>query len=203
MIGGFWQIRKGLSTVEQLRTRLSSVHRGETQRVDGTYPNEIQPLVDDLNALLEDRERSVQRAIAKAGGSRARPEDAACRALAGGRTRRPLRDMRTSRNRSGHQVESHAQAHRLPPRRMREPAASGAKPGTHSSVRPSVDALVRTLMQLHTERGLTIDVHVGPEHAVRCQREDLEEMLGNLLDNACKWARGSRRPRLVAERVGL
>jgi signal transduction histidine kinase len=188
MIGGFWQIRKGLSTVEQLRTRLSSVHRGEAQRVDGTYPNEIQPLVDDLNALLEDRERSVQRAIAKAGD------------LAHGlKTPLAVLSQEAERaSRSGHADVAESVGYQVD--RMRKhidyhlaharAAASGAKPGTHSSVRPSVDALVRTLMQLHTERGLTIDVHVGPEHAVRCQREDLEEMLGNLLDNACKWARG-------------
>jgi signal transduction histidine kinase len=42
---------------------------------------------------------------------------------------------------------------------------------------------------LHADRGLTIDVQASHEHFVRVQREDLEEMLGNLVDNACKWAR--------------
>jgi len=68
-------------------------------------------------------------------------------------------------------------------------AASGAAPGTRSVVKSSADALARTLMQLYSQRGIAIDVYVAPEHAVRCQREDLDEMLGNLLDNACKWAR--------------
>jgi signal transduction histidine kinase len=45
------------------------------------------------------------------------------------------------------------------------------------------------MRRLHADRGLTIDVRVAPEHSVRCQREDLDEMLGNLLDNACKWGR--------------
>lgn len=49
--------------------------------------------------------------------------------------------------------------------------------------------IARTLRRLHVERGVSIDVRVSSEHAVRCQREDLDEMLGNLLDNACKWAR--------------
>ena len=52
----------------------------------------------------------------------------------------------------------------------------------------SVEGLSRTLLQLHHGRGLTIDVNVSAEHCVRGQREDLDEMLGNLLDNACKWA---------------
>jgi signal transduction histidine kinase len=42
---------------------------------------------------------------------------------------------------------------------------------------------------LNAEAGLTIENHVDQAHQVRCQREDVDEMLGNLLDNACKWAR--------------
>jgi signal transduction histidine kinase len=44
------------------------------------------------------------------------------------------------------------------------------------------------MRHLHAERGLAIDVNVSPEYTVRVEREDLEEMLGNLVDNACKWA---------------
>jgi signal transduction histidine kinase len=45
------------------------------------------------------------------------------------------------------------------------------------------------MLRLHADRGLAIDVRVPRDHLVRCQREDLDEMLGNLLDNACKWGR--------------
>jgi signal transduction histidine kinase len=67
-------------------------------------------------------------------------------------------------------------------------AASSAMPGAHCSVRESAEALARTLLRLHAERGVTIDVRVDASYAVHCRREDLDEMLGNLLDNACKWA---------------
>jgi signal transduction histidine kinase len=53
----------------------------------------------------------------------------------------------------------------------------------------SVEGLTRTLHRIYAGRGLQIQVHVAPEHFIRGQREDLDEMLGNLLDNACKWAR--------------
>jgi len=69
-------------------------------------------------------------------------------------------------------------------------AASGATPGATSAVRASAEALARTLERLHAARGVRIQVDVDPAHAVRVQREDLDEMLGNLLDNACKWTRG-------------
>ena len=79
-------------------------------------------------------------------------------------------------------------------------AAAGTVAGTRSLVGPSVDALFRTLERLHAERSISLRSAVGPAHAVRCQREDLEEMLGNVLDNACKWARS--RVEVDSEAVG-
>ena len=186
-IAGFWQIKKGLSALDQVRGRLSSVHRGEAERVTGSFPTEVQPLVDDLNALLDQRERLVQRAIAKAGDLAHGLKTPL--AVLSQEAQRAERDGHAEFASSvGSQVErmrtqidyhlAHARA-----------AASGAAPGTRSVVKSSADALARTLIQLYSQRGIAIDVHVAPEHAVRCQREDLDEMLGNLLDNACKWAR--------------
>jgi signal transduction histidine kinase len=56
-------------------------------------------------------------------------------------------------------------------------------------VRDSVDGLVRALTRLHARRGLVIDVRVDHAVLVRGERADIDEMLGNLLDNACRWAR--------------
>lgn len=52
-----------------------------------------------------------------------------------------------------------------------------------------MEGLVRTMRRLHASRELRIDVEVSPSHEIRGRREDLDQMLGNLLDNACKWAR--------------
>ena len=68
-------------------------------------------------------------------------------------------------------------------------AASGATPGARCLVAESADGLVRTLPRLYADRGITIRSSIQPDHAVQAQREDLDEMLGNLLDNACKWAK--------------
>ncbi|HEX9368064.1 MAG TPA: ATP-binding protein, partial [Vicinamibacterales bacterium] len=67
-------------------------------------------------------------------------------------------------------------------------AASGATSGARCAVADSASGLSRTLLRLHADRGIAIDVDTPADHVVRCQREDLDEMLGNLLDNACKWA---------------
>ena len=69
-------------------------------------------------------------------------------------------------------------------------AASGARLGARCAVAAVGRGLARTLLRLHAERGLAID-DAGPPASSRSgvEREDLDEMLGNLLDNACKWAR--------------
>ena len=176
----------GLSPFKQLRQHLAAVHAGKERRVEGSYPSEVQPLVDDLNALLEHREKRVREALAQAGDlahglktplavltQEAERADAAGHAdLA--------QTMRQQIDRMRRQMDYHLAHARA--------AASGAAPGARCSLLESADGLVRTLRRLHAERGLTIDVDVPADHAIRAQREDLDEMLGNLLDNACKWA---------------
>src|SRR5262249_3252165 len=67
IVAGLAQLRHGLSPFKKLRERLITVRDGQATRVEGAYPTEVQPLVDDLNTLLADREQRVSRAIAKAG----------------------------------------------------------------------------------------------------------------------------------------
>jgi signal transduction histidine kinase len=66
-------------------------------------------------------------------------------------------------------------------------AASGATPAARCAVFASADGLVRTLQRLYADRGLSFVLAVPDTHVVRVHREDLDEMLGNLLDNASKW----------------
>src|SRR5436309_805703 len=65
MVVGFLQVRRGLSPINELRHRLAAVHKGVDARVSGSYPAEVQPLVDDLNTLIEEREQRVTRAVTK------------------------------------------------------------------------------------------------------------------------------------------
>ena len=187
VLAGLFQIRKGLSSFRNLRGRLSQVHAGREGRVEGKYASEVQPLVDDLNALLEHRDQVVRRSIAKAGDLAhglktplAVLAHEADRARAAGHTE--LADALTTQiDGMRRQIEYHLAQARA--------AASGATPGAVTSVRETAEGLARTLERLHAAHGLTIDVAVDPSHTVRVQREDLHEMLGNLLDNACKWTR--------------
>lgn len=198
MIGGFAIVRRGVSTFDGMRRQLSSVRSGTTASIDGAYPLEVQPLVDDLNALLAHQQRAIARATAKAGDlahglktplavltHEADRAEAAGAAGTASVIRQQVERMR------GH-VEYHLAHARA--------AASGATPGARASLLEAADAIARTLRQLYADRRLAIDVEVPPDCAAAVRVEDLEEMLGNLLDNACKWAR--RGVRLAGRREG-
>lgn len=187
LLAGLSQVRLGMSPIEKLRARLRALRAGEQARLGGRYPGEVQPLVNDLNALLDDRDASVARAQAKAGDLAhglktplAVLSQEAERAAARGQADLAA-IIRQQVDRMRRQVDYHLAHARA--------AASGSTLGVRSSVATSVEGLVRTLLRLHADRGLTIDVDFSSDHTVRCPAEDLEEMLGNILDNACKWAR--------------
>ncbi len=189
MLAGILQVRAGLLPFGGLRRQLQGLRDGSVQRIAGTYPTEVQPLVNDLNSLLEHRERVVQRALAKAGD------------LAHG-LKTPLAVLAQEADRAeaaGH--NEIASTISLQVERMRRQvdyhlaqaraATPGKVAGARCPVLASVEGLTRTLLRIYAGRGLAIEVDVPPGHFIRGQREDLEEMLGNLLDNACKWAKSN------------
>jgi len=186
--GGLWLVRRSLRPLRELRDQLAAMREGHKRKVEGRYPSEVQPLVDDLNALLEDRERAVTRAQTTAGDLAhglktplaVLAREAECAEAAGHRELAATIGQQVERMRR--QIESQLV-------QARATASAGAAPGMRCSVLASVEGLARTMLRLHADRGVTIDVRVAPQHAIRGQREDLDEMLGNLLDNACKWAR--------------
>lgn len=189
IVVGIWQVGAGFSPFGRLRRQLAGLREGGARRIEGAYPAEVQPLVNDLNSLLEHREQMVQRALAKAGDlahglktplavltQEADQADAAGQHEIAAAISQQVERMRR-------QVDYHLAHARA--------AGSGDVPGAHCAVLPSVEGLARTMLRIYADRKLAIKVDVPPEHSIRGQREDLEEMLGNLLDNACKWAKSS------------
>jgi signal transduction histidine kinase len=187
MVIGFHLVKQGLASFDQLRVRLFGVREGKDSRLDGEYPTEVQPLVNDLNSLLTDREQRVHRALTKAGD------------LAHGlKTPLTLLNQQAEQARAAGQADLAAAIQQQVERMRRQidyhlaharASASGADPTARCQLLTSAEALARTMLTIHADRQLSIDVHVPAEHTVRGRREDVEEMLGNLVDNACKWAR--------------
>ena len=198
MFAGYLQVRRGVSPINNLRARLAGLHQGRDRRIEGTYPAEVQPLITDLNALLDNREQAVRRAIAKAGD------------LAHGlKTPLAILAHEAERARAAGQPDLAAAVTQQVERMRRQvdyhlaharAAAAGAAPGTLCSIRESAEGLARAMRRLYADRGISIDIRVPPDLMARVQREDLDEMIGNLLDNACKWGRSHLT--VDAQRVG-
>ncbi|PYP85783.1 MAG: hypothetical protein DMG65_20045 [Candidatus Angelobacter sp. Gp1-AA117] len=197
MLVGILLIRSAFLPFGRLRKQLSGLSDGSLRRIEGTYPTEVQPLVTDLNSLLEHRERVVRRALAKAGDLAhglknplaVLAQEADCADAAGQHEMGASIGVQVERMRR--QIEYHLAHARA--------ATSGDVPGARCPVLPAVEGLTRTLLRIYADRGLSIQVEVSSAHFIRGQQEDLEEMLGNLLDNACKWAKSRIKIQSVQE----
>jgi signal transduction histidine kinase len=180
-------IRRGLNKIDALRADLANLDRTASRRLKGEFPSEIQPLVDDLNTLLDTREKAIERAVAKAGDlAHGLKTPLAILAQDVDRARAAGQDdlaasISQQVTRMKRQVDYHLSQTRA--------AASGGTAMARASVLESAEGLRRAMLRLFAERGITIDIQVTPDVAVRVQREDLDEMLGNLIENACKWTR--------------
>lgn len=194
---GIWQFRAGLLPFGRLRRQLLRMRDGSSHGIEGSYPTEVQPLVNDLNSLLEHREQIVRRALAKAGDLAhglktplaVLAQEAEQLEAAGQRGIASMIGLQIDRMRR--QVDYHlTQARATTP---------GNVPGFRCSVLVSVEGLMRTLEKIYAARGLAIEIDVPQGHFIRGRREDLEEMLGNVLDNAFKWAKSCVKIRSVQE----
>lgn len=187
LIAGGLAIRGALASMERLRLRLIDVHTGTAARLEGTFPREVQPLVADLNALLEARDQRVVRAGARAADlAHALKTPLAVLARDADRASELDAALATSIRSQATRMSRHIDVH-LSQARV---SAAGSLTGLRTPIGPALDGLFRALRRLHADRLLTLEHAVGDDLLVRCTPEDLDEMLGNLLDNACTWARG-------------
>lgn len=191
------QVAVGLAPLRALQRALAAVHGGQAQRIEGRFPGEVQPLVDDFNRVLERNAEVVARARTQAGNlahaiktplaALAQAAAAAQRQPQAGAELAPLVSEQVAAARR--QIDWHL-AH------SRAAAAQGV-PGMAVALAPLVDGLLRVLGRVHAERHLELRADsIAADLAFAGEEQDLQEILGNLLDNACKWAR--RRVRVTA-----
>jgi len=187
MAAGFLGVQRGLSPFNELRANLAALRGGESRRLAGRYPSEVQPLVEDLNSLLDDRDRMVSRALAKAADvAHGLKTPLAVLLQESDRVERAGQpEIADTIRREVDRMRQHADFHVAQARAVAGTASSPAD----TSLAASVGGLCRVLSRLHSERGLDLRLAIDASHGVRCQRQDLDEMTGNLLDNACRFAR--------------
>ena len=173
----------GLRPLRKVRAEIARMRAGQSSRVSSAMPDEVQPMVEELNALIEHNERQAEEARRHAGNLAHALKTPltvimnAATANADDLGDTVVREARTMRR----QVDHH----------LARARAVGRRGSAHSraDVWPSVESVERAVARLY--RHVRIDVDGPRDLAVHVERQDLDEMLGNLIENAAKYGGGS------------
>ena len=178
-----FQVRFGLAPLKRISESIADIRSGRAERLEGEFPVEIAPLARETNALIDANREIVERARTHVGNL--------AHAI-----KTPLSVIVNEAN--AHAADPFAAkvmeqadvmrdqvAHHLERARI---AARVSVVGTVTEVAPAIEALRRTMEKIHRGRGIVVEAKADPSAKFRGERQDLEEMVGNLVDNACKWA---------------
>lgn len=177
-----FQVHFGLGPLRRLREALARIRSGHAERIEGDYPGEVRPLVEEANQLIAQVGTVVERARTHVGNlAHALKTPLSVLAVEADKASGPLaetvaRETMLMRERIDHHLA-----------RARTAASAGVI-GQRTETGPVIAALARTLRRMHASRKISIET-LSDDVAFRGDAQDLEEMLGNLMDNACKWAR--------------
>lgn len=183
VLATFFQVRFGLLPLRAIRHDLAAIRSGDAESLEGELPDEIRPLQTELNALIQSNRDVVDRARTHVGNlahalktplSVISNEARSHGGLLSDKVVEQAEIMRT-------QITHHLD-------RARVAARSGVI-GDVTDVAPVLEALKRALDRIYGERGIKLEVHASPDLKFQGEKQDLEEMAGNLMDNACKWAK--------------
>jgi signal transduction histidine kinase len=193
------QVQIGLRPLFALRREVAAVRRGSADRLVRTYPSELEALAEELNALVAHNQEVVERQRTHVGNL--------AHAL-----KTPLSVMLTEADQAASSTATGAKAaaKRLPQvvreqaesmrTQVARTAARAQNNRDRTPVEPVIDELSRTLERIFREKGIEIDAEVGPDLHFQGERQDLLELAGNIMENACLWAK--KRVRVRASAAG-
>ena len=176
------QVMFGLRPLRQVQQGLTAIREGKAERLEGEFAAEIQPVADELNLLIQSNSEVIERARTQVGNlahalktplSVLTNEAGAHQGPLAGKVKEQTEVMRD-------QVSMYLD------RARRAARAQGL--GAITDVKPVLDGLARTLERIYRDKGVSVAVNCDPALKFRGEKQDLEEMAGNLMDNACKWA---------------
>jgi signal transduction histidine kinase len=178
-----FQVRFGLAPLKRISESIADIRSGRAERLEGEFPVEIAPLARETNALIDANREIVERARTHVGNLAHAIKtplsvivNEACTHGSDPFAHKILEQADVMRDQLAHHLERARIAARV------------TTVGTVTEVAPAIEALQRTMEKIHRARGIIIEVKADPSARFRGERQDLEEMAGNLVDNACKWA---------------
>ena len=177
----FLQVRFGLRPLRRLQEQVATIRRGESEKIDGVYSDDLAPLAGELNLLISSNREIVERARTQVGNL--------AHAL-----KTPLsvitNEARADTSPLAAKVAEQSAIMRDQMTWYLDRARAAARSGVIGSVtdvEPVVAALARTFEKIYSERDIEFTATVEPGLRFRGEKHDLEEMIGNLVDNAGKW----------------
>jgi len=183
MAAVFFQIQFGLRPLAQLGKALQDIQNDRKQRLDGQYPEEIKPVVTELNTVLDHSEQRIKRTRKEIGDL--------AHAL-----KTPIAIIQNeadsiSQNQEITLIQTQCQV--MQDRihyQLARARTAGTKHllGSNVSIKPVLQSIKNTMEMLHVENCPTLLIYTKQDVCFRGDRQDLEEVMGNVIDNACKWA---------------
>jgi signal transduction histidine kinase len=178
------QVRVGLGPLFTMGREIADVRKGRAQRLTQPYPREIAPLANELNALLDYNQEVVERQRTHVGNLAHALKTPISVLLTEAQSHPGFLAEVVERQSLAmrEQVEHHL-------RRARAAARSQTS-GERTQVAPVLDEIARTLERIFSDRDVMIDWDADDDLYFLGERQDLQEMAGNVMENACKWCRG-------------
>jgi signal transduction histidine kinase len=190
------QVRWGLKPLDRVSQSLADIREGRADRLEGPFPTEIQPLADELNALVAHNDEVVARArthVSNLAHFLKTPLSVIANEVqgqSGSLAETVARQVQTMRRQVDHYL---ARARTV---------ASAKVLGARTEAAPVIADLTRALNKIYAPQGIHVEKECPEGLSFRGDRSDFEEMIGNLLDNACKWAEGEVKVTVSAGKPG-
>lgn len=180
----FFQVRYSLKPMKLMEQKLNDIRSGKVEMLEGEFPSEMQPVADELNLLVQSNFEIIDRARMQVGNlAHALKTPISVLTNEARDTPGPLADKLKE------QIGVMREQVNLYLDRARR-AARAQTIGSATEVETVLQSLARTLQRINSDKGVVVSVVCQPGLKFRGERQDLEEIVGNLMDNACKWSKG-------------
>ncbi len=180
----FIQVRYAMKPMVALQQKLNDIRGGKTEMLEGSFPTEMQPVADEMNLLIQSNFEIIDRARMQVGNlAHALKTPISVLTNEARESPSPLADkVKEQIGVMRDQVNLYLDRARR--------AARAQTIGAATDVDSVLQSLARTLQRINMDKGVKITVTTQPGLKFRGERQDLEEIVGNLMDNACKWCKG-------------
>jgi signal transduction histidine kinase len=194
------QVWLGLRPLDHLRRQVAEIRAGRRERLGEGTISELQPLIEEINALLAAQARNMQRARSRASDLAHGMKTPLSILAAQSRklSRMGLRDVAQEIHRQVQALRQHVE------RELARAKIHGLRTGRPRTTRarPQIEAIVQALAPLRAEDPVEWHLDIAPDATVPMERGDFLEIAGNILENACKWARRHVRVRVETDAAG-